>query len=482
MKRFYTIAVIAIAFLFANGFFTTISDINLKNKDELNRYETISRNECVNRRTALKRDMAVVPKTAHEYYAVLGRAYALIGSAQKIMDNGMSNDGRFFDLIRSIPVELQQDVNDYSRYLAPFGGGAEQERALEEFNASGQNPIMQPPARGNTYLAFSWLLFHFVSMPFIFIHYAIRLRKQKCSVWMEVCGNPAFPVWLFLWEIGLFRYPHKVSPLAQLAKARRWATLVLSSALSCFAGTGKVCEQKESAPQHQQYTGAWRHLSFSSGVFSDYLGLDGAVFHPAPVIQSSITASLPCGFYLNLWDSEPLGRRGIVPNFGRENDYTFGWASHVRGISFDASTTYINVVPLTQLPRGDVLLLTLRTGRALKFGKGFSAEPHVLLRQALPVRGSTPNGGFFVFAGSGLSHKIGKADAAANFEVVHDTGAFGFREGFLGRITTGLIWKKPKGISWQFPAVTFGAPLSHTGDGRRTQVSVGAVFSFAPAH
>src|ERR1019366_4581050 len=138
VKKFYGAMGVSILGLFGTATFYSLQNISLENESRLRRYETLPRAECVERFWSVSRDMRVAPKNATEYYNVLGRAYALIGSAQKSMSLEQGFD-RNFDIIREIPVRVHQDIFDYGRRLEPFLGTPAQETALREFEDSGQS-------------------------------------------------------------------------------------------------------------------------------------------------------------------------------------------------------------------------------------------------------------------------------------------------------------------------------------------------------
>jgi hypothetical protein len=354
------------------------------------------------------------------------------------------------------------------------------EKARSDFEATGTSPINSPIPDDYASIAIWWTLFHFGAMPFVVVHNGVQLRKNDCSIWMEVCGNPAFSFWLMFWEIGIFRYPIKVSPLEQWRRCRRWAGLVLCSSISCFAGTGKMCEKPQRAAQHQKYEGLVRGFSLSTATLNSYLGLDGAVFHPGVVQQSSVTANFACGFFGGVWASEPITRRDINPNFGRELDLSFGWSGTISGLSVSGGGTYFAVSPLRRAPAGDLLQTDIMVSKAIPAGKT-TLKPYLWIRNVSPLRNGVPHGGTFVHWGSGFAQPLGsRASGNLNLEVVHDPGAFGYSPGVIGRILSDISWKtRVPGLRIQLPLLRVTSPLTHTGDGRgpQLQMGVGLVYS-----
>lgn len=493
-KKFYGVMVAVILAFLVNAIIRTSRYNGRKGIKRYESFETLTYQQIVDREKALVETFHDRPASAKVVYANMGRGYALIDSAQKAMlyplpieVDSKRRDMRMDDIVRGIPLTVQQEIDEYSKnYLAAFAGTPEQEAALREFQKSGLDPTMRPEISvpGFEVVFWSWCWFQIGAACFFPVHFAIRLREQGLKIFHDVAANPMFWVWSFFWEIGFFRYPMKITLQEQLQRARIWATFVLSSAMSCFAGTGKVCnEKKERAPQHQQYDGLWSRFAFSTGTMSNYVGLDGGVFFLAPVQQSTATVTLPCGMYAGLFNSEPLGRMGLRPNYGQEIDGTFGWTGKSSGFSFDVNATYTDVFPLIRLPRGDVIQGGERVTRRIPLGKRNAVSPYLWFRQAAPVRGSTPVGGNFIHGGVTTSHAFSdRVSVSVTTEALHDSGAFGYRPGFIARVVEGLNWKRNGGVTWQFPQVTFTDPLSHTADGRRPTLVFGVGLLFSPAH
>ncbi len=489
--KFYTVMSAVIAVLLINAFSWTALHWSNQEDAYVSAYETLTYAQCGDRFLALQKEMQSTPRTPTEYYATLGRAYGLIGSARKAMRNGADETSRYvidslgvryMDIVRTIPDLVQQWITPYSNHGMSFQNDPDGlAQAIKVFDASGNNPARRPPVNvpmGN--LALWWFLFQVAPMPFVFVHYAIQIRRRGMSVRLEVLGNPMFPIWLLLWEVGLFRYPVEISPLAQFRRAQKWAVLVLGSSLSCFAGTGKICEKREVAPQHQKYGGKLVNWSFATTTVSNYAGFNGANFFPGVDQQSSVKAQLPCGFYLSAFDAEPLSDRGLRPNFGRELDATAGWGGNVHGVTVDANATYQNVFPVTTAPRGDMVQLSERVSKTFALGTATTITPHLWFREAMPVRGPTPKGGWFVHTGTSISRKLGESTSGSfTAEIVRDSGAYGFDQGWLVRTLGNLTWKTGKRTSVQFPIVTFSDMVTHVSDGRKPLLTFGIGFSFS---
>ncbi len=492
-KQFYTFMACVMIGLFGKAVAVSMDLNRRQNFERLKLAETLSYEECARRYYMLLEEFRIRPTSGKMYYAVHSRAYALSDSALKAIQNppplwvnGKRRDFRMDEVVRDIPVGIQTNLIEYEKTIGPIQDTQEFWDAGQEFAASGSNPIHRQNVHvpGGDRVIFWWLAFQFWPSILIAVHFCIRLREQGQKIFPEF-GNPEFWFWALFWEVGLFRYPVKVSPAQQIRRLKKWGALVFTTVLPCMAGTGKPCEEKQTAPQHQLYKGArsrfLSRISFTTVVLPKYIGLDGGDFFDAPVVQSTATVTFPCGFFVGVFYSEPLGNRFVRPNFGRELDPYAGWKRTVGKYTFDASFTYLFVSPIRQIPRGDVVQLSERITRKMSLGSKDSFSPFVWLRQAMPVRVRTPIGGNFEHFGGMLSHGFGeRVSVAVTAEIVRDSGAFGFREGYIGRLGGGINWQGKHGVSFQIPQVMFSDPVSHTEDGRRRELTVGVGMSFSP--
>jgi hypothetical protein len=482
MRKFYTIAGTVIIVFLVNASLHLFRVWGNQQEKEVQKYETLSYKECIRRYQTSQKEMSEVPQTPERYFEVLGHAYNLEGSIRKGRANmgfkAGSSDGRFASFADSVLPVFQSTINQYSDNLGKFKDTTRVERAGAIFETAGLSPINSKIPADYSGVAFWWYLFHLSSIPLVFIHNIIQLRRRRCSILLEVFGNPMFPIWLFFWEIGIFMYPKRVNPMKQLRRAKQFAAMVFCSAVSCVAGTHPTCEKKEQTPQHQRYDGPQIHYALETKTLSGYLGLSGGMFHDAPVQQSSITVLFPCGVYANLWDSEPLGQRALRPNFGRENDYAVGWGGKVNGVSLDLSFTYFNVFPLSQMPDGDVIQFSETVSRPIVRGKN-AIEPYLWVRELWPVKNGEPASGTFVHTGIKYGRNFRGMKLNANPEIVYDSGAFGNHKGYIGRFLSDLTWKLGKGFSLQLPIFRYSTPISHTGDGRKSEISFGMGFAFS---
>lgn len=72
----------------------------------------------------------------------------------------------------------------------------------------------------------------------------------------------------------------------------------------------------------------------STTIWNQYLGASGDVTRKAPVFQVDLYLQLPYGFYFEPWISTDFNRN-FSDDFGKEIDWSIGWAGKVKGFNFD---------------------------------------------------------------------------------------------------------------------------------------------------
>jgi hypothetical protein len=417
--------------------------------------------------------------TWDEYFNNLRRANALEGAARKALASEAASHFDTSDrdqfIARDIPLQIRPLLSQYqaasNKTLQALGEDAHQ-AAYQRFMSSGGDPMLNSRSEsvpGSERLGFWWTLFYTASIPFVFVHYCIRIRASDMKVRYELLGNPAFPLWVFLWPVGIFKYPKKVNVLQQLRRVQQWAAFVLTTAIPCFAANagGKVCEKDPV------------RISLSTSTGSNYIGLADEMLSRHPVQQSNFTASLPCGVSAGLFDSASLVPNNDHPDYGNEVDVTLGWNASIKGNAFSVSGMYVDLSPVVRIPKGDTFQFSERVSRTLPLGKKQSITPYALLREVMPVRGQKPIGGWFGHGGFVFQRSFGsKVSNSIDLATVWDSGALGNNPGLIGRVADTLSWKRGEHLSLQFPLI-IQTPLTHTGDGRRTNFTAGFSLAFS---
>ncbi|MFH0890575.1 MAG: hypothetical protein V1856_00905 [Candidatus Liptonbacteria bacterium] len=109
-------------------------------------------------------------------------------------------------------------------------------------------------------------------------------------------------------------------------------------------------------------------VKFSTELLSSYVAPIGLEPHGGTVSQSSITFSLPRGFYADLWGSTGLD---FEPNPGREIDWTLGWTKG----GVDVGVAYFDFDTLFSGRKGDICRFYSRYTRTLPV-KRFKLEAY----------------------------------------------------------------------------------------------------------
>jgi hypothetical protein len=326
---------------------------------------------------------------------------------------------------------------------------------------------------------------------FTFGSNCILLSRNGCSVWMEMRDNIQFWYYPFIFPYGLFKYPHDVHPGEQIARAYRLmlrvASLVIGTAITACAQVGTMAKKVEPKANDGQTTEDPYRLDISTRTKSQYLGSFVAdIFYDGWVQQTSMTLSFPGvknsvvkGLSLNVWNSAAPNNRPFGSGFASELDLSAGWSGKIRGINLNVGVTYLDVYPLVMLPRGDVVNASITLSKTMKAGKQLTVEPYLFNVVAGPVRGKVPNGGWIMQAGATLKWKPKRwLTFTTNPHAIHDSGAFGEKEGYLfgGNVDAGV--KISKHITLHPLEIGTGLPIKIK-DQRRNRIVYGFGLDFS---
>lgn len=317
----------------------------------------------------------------------------------------------------------------------------------------------------------AWLAVYLAIILLQFGHFVIRLDEMGGS-WMLALTDIRFYFWGLV-PGGATKYPTKIDVIAGVKRAYRFAIAILGASLS-LAAAGCAGKRVKTDPDEGRPTSApiaW-HANVDTTVWPTYVGADGAVFHNAPVVQSSATASHQSGFYTGVWVSDPLTSTNFSPNFARELDGSVGWAGRLlRGFAGSVDFTWVGVTPIAKYA-GDVLQLTAGVSHDVKL-RGHSVTPYFNWRHATPSRGDSPGSGTFTMTGVKTGWKLGRLDGGVRAEVMTDSGAFGFARRTLlnggGSIGIGI----GKGLRAEAP-LRWYIPVTGPPDGRKPEFQLGA--------
>jgi hypothetical protein len=425
-----------------------------------------------------------------EFYDVVDRLFTLEYAAKKFERTHDQLDPRYPSIARQIGGSLvflrAENEARQRRFMYRDGLTWEDKANLSKrFDAVNEkrdstlfkkviNRPSDPVATQKFYGAI--FLFHFLFMPFVFLIYWIRVEDEGGSIIHEMVGNPIFPVWLLFWQVGLFKF-QATALRQQIRRTLRYASLTLSAVLS-FGATTLKAQTKKHEEDGQSGNGHTLVISGNSHLLTKYLGLDGAIFYDAPVLQSSLSIAHRSGAYANFWKSVALTDYRANPNFGREEDYTLGYSRKAGRGTLDASATYFNVTPLGKVREGDLLQTSVMALNYLPF----KIPNYLWFRHIMPLKDGVPVGGWFVHLGATKESKLArKARLTMGAEAVFDSGAFGFKRAGLVRGNVAL--KVPfKNLVFDLPVFRWSTPFTNSRDGRKFEQVLGVGLSFSFAH
>ncbi len=419
--------------------------------------------------------------TPNQYFSVLKRFMALEDAEKRArLEEGKTQLQAAYHGVITAPLDRSPDVNFWeNQYIAKAQQSlAGDWKAIDAaktragIDAFSYNHALPP----DPMLGWSWLLFYLVGMFLAFGHFMIRLDQMGGAWWLSTSDVRLY-FWLAAWPAGVFRYPMAVDVKQQLVRARRFAAFVLSSALPLFA-SACAGKQVKTEPTSKRKSAPYAlRVDASTSTLNTYMGANGGIFHPAPVQQSVMTASLPRGFYIGAWHSAPIGQRDLVPNFAREIDALAGWGGKTGPFAINIDSAFVAVTPLAQYS-GDVMQTVERIGHEFDIRHSQTLTPYLSFTQAWPTTNNTPRRGFFYREGLqwGWKNKLWSGGASA--ELTHDSGAFGFESGFLAQGKTSISRRFGAHLRAEIP-LRWCTPISKLNDGRKFSFETGLTLAIS---
>ncbi len=388
------------------------------------------------------------------------------------------NDKTYDPQVHNMLGALNFFTDDYVNqvvYRLPNISDKERERIIEASGFENRELHYRIKTPTDPLTPLSWWMAYCALLALTFGHFVIRIEALGGTWWLAAISDWRFSFWLTLCPFGIFKYPTSVDVKSQLIRAYRFATLVLGGALT-FAAAGCAGKRVKTGPDEKRVddSKSWT-ITADTVTWPKYLGGDGAIFHPGPVQQSSVTAARKNGVYVSLWNSMPVGGPALSPNYGREIDFSGGWNGKVGNVNVGLDETMIDVTPLGKY-RGNVGQFTAVVTKPFEIG-GQNFVPSFTFRYAHPTLGETPGKGLFFREGLRWGSNKGRLSYGVGAEVFSDSGAFGFKPGWLLR-SDGVVGLKLSS-HWKIEApFRLSTPLSQVQDGRRTEKQIGLRLAF----
>lgn len=297
--------------------------------------------------------------------------------------------------------------------------------------------------------------------------------------------DPDFWLAITLSPRGIVKYMREQDVTKRVQRALSVAGGVIASALP-FGGAVKVFGQDKKTKDEQGEKDTtllvtqpknWS-FSYEQMFASEYHGhFVGAIFHRGKVMSSMLSVTHnKSGLSFGIWTSKSLSNR-MPNNFGDEVDWFAGWNGKLKGVNVSGGFNVINARPLSQVPKGDVLVLDLRLGKSFKQNKIHDFELFEWTRYSTPLQKGGPERGWVFEAGAVHNFTLHKrVSAGATTSILADTGPYGFNPGMHLNLDASLRWKVSNHLTLVAPSGKYTVPLTRSGDGRHPVASVSAGF------
>ncbi len=348
--------------------------------------------------------------------------------------------GREVNVIRSLELELQRDMNSIVDVFVRESPIAEREKAAALNKAAHLSEISMMQKVESDYHAWpflAWMLHtHLTSMGVVFLLFLLRAQfiEQKRRILLLDPLKTAF--WMLFWPVGVWVYPTD-DPI-QVVRLVRHRLAMATSFLFTVAVPNFALAQSGHSGEKKDKQDHTLVLTFE-GV-DRYHGMAvGEIFipEPAPRVMGRYTYITPKGsFYLDSWNS--VGR-----GFNNEADFGGGWARS----GWDISYTHFFI------RGGDIEQVAVAKSGGIKVGKA-KIPLGARLIGYFGTKASSPPGGVVSKFSSALSHRLGLGVGLTHKVALGiDNNPFGLGNGWsaIGFYTIEAGWKKAY-LAWNASA------------------------------
>lgn len=218
-------------------------------------------------------------------------------------------------------------------------------------------------------------------------------------------------------------------------------------------------------------------VSFSSKVWSRYLGSDSAVVHDEPVLQNDVFVSLANGLYFNVWHSVGLDDTDLSSNFGDELNFTLGWNGNTDKLGLDMGIIYIDGLPVFEMIQGDSLMPYIELNRGFDITDKYSLTPYIKLELLFPLNGDHSSGDIL----GGIKHNWQLFDRFAINQkayLLYDNGVWGSNDGIIGGYNMDSSWKLSEKLAINPLMLKVTTSVTSLNDGRKTEMVFGTGLTF----
>lgn len=222
-------------------------------------------------------------------------------------------------------------------------------------------------------------------------------------------------------------------------------------------------------------------VSSTTEFWSEYVGMNLAVFNDQPVLQQTFRLThRATGFYVQPFVSMALTNRNHRgQNFGDEADLRLGW-NHTfsHGLNLDVAGNYVNVSQLYRLPNGDVIQVRADLSKTLKLSDRQSITPFLTVSNFHPLKGAAPKRGTLVLGGTNYNFNSNQFTLGATMKLVADGGPFAFDKALLLQTELDPGFRVRGNLTWYPVMLQFNTPLTTVRDKRGPELAIGSRLKF----
>jgi len=222
-------------------------------------------------------------------------------------------------------------------------------------------------------------------------------------------------------------------------------------------------------------------VEVTSQWLSQYVNTGGISFSGGPVLQSSLTVSLPSGFYAQVWHSTEIDAN-LLDNPGAELDFYLGWSGRLywlenpflNSLEWDVNISYQDYPGLFSRMKEDFLGLELEVKKPFELNEVHVLSPFVAVEYYYPLNGNGGEQGAYASVGLRHSWKIWESiSLEQSVRGTYDSGAFGYESGIVGAYTASLQWKATEHLNVDLGLVQYTVPISSFHN-RKNEIVYGA--------
>ena len=222
-------------------------------------------------------------------------------------------------------------------------------------------------------------------------------------------------------------------------------------------------------------------IEVASQWLNQYGSTGGISFYDKPVLQNSLTVTLPSGFNAQVWHSTGINS-DLLNNPGAEIDFYLGWSgrlywlenSFLNSLEWDVYISYQDYPGLFSRMKEDFLGLGFEVKKPFELNEDHVLSPFVAVEYYYPLSGNGGEQGAYASAGLKHSWKIWKSiSLEQSVRGTYDSGVYGMESGLVGAYTASLQWKATDHLNVDLGLVQYTIPISSFHD-RSNEIVYGA--------